>query len=233
MLYCFLDTNIFLEFKPITEIPWCKALDSAKVSLVVTSVVVRELDKHKTNPSKRKQKRAKAALTFLENADVSGNHELCQNVSLHFERPEPNQDTLDANNLSTSVPDDILIAKAIECAALNQSHTVAVVSGDFGVRLKARGVNLCVPILDEFRLDPETDPLVKENQELRNELQNLRNARPKLEFGFRNEDGSIAKVLKIRRGTFDTLTNEKDIQEAIREEYEHHKDRECLCEWRF
>lgn len=224
MLYCFLDTNIFLEFRPLNEILWCKELNSAEVCLVVTSVVMRELDKHKSSKRRRKSKRAQDALRFLENTDVSGNHEICQNVSLHFERPEPLQDTLDANNLSTSVPDDILIAKAIEFAAVNQSHTVAVVSGDFGVRLKARGVNLCVPILDKFRLVPETDPLVKENQELRNELQKLQNARPKLEFGFRDEDGSTTRVLKLERGKFDTLTSEEEIQEAIRTECDLHKD---------
>ena len=37
MLYCFLDTNIFLEFRPLKDIPpWCKALNSAEVCLVVT-----------------------------------------------------------------------------------------------------------------------------------------------------------------------------------------------------
>lgn len=223
MLYCFLDTNIFLEFQPIEDIPWRKTLKTMDVCLVVTSVVMRELDKHKSSNSRRKSKRAQDALRFLENADVSGDHNICQNVNLHFERSEPNLDTLDANNLSASVPDDILIAKAIEFAALNQSCTVAVVSGDYGVRLKARGVNLCVPILDEFRLDPETDPLVKENQKLRNELQRIQNARPELEFGFRNDDGSTTGVLKLERGTFETLTNEHEIQTAIRVERKRQK----------
>ncbi len=215
MLYCFLDTNIFLEFRPLNEIPWCKELNVTEAWLVVTSVVMRELDKHKSSNSRRKSKRAQDALRFLENADVSGNHEICQNVSLRFERPEPNQHTLDANNLSTSVPDDILIAKAIEFAALNQSHTVAVVSGDFGVRLKARGVNLCVPILDEFRLDPETDPLVKENQELRNELQRLQKSRPNLKIGFESDSGKLVTFLSADVSVSADYITEAEIKSCV------------------
>ena len=148
------------------------------------SVVIRELDKHKSNPRRRKRNRAKAALTFLENADVQGISEIRENVSLHFARAEPKQAMLEANNLSTSVPDDLLIACAIEYATDNKAHTVAVVSGDYGVRLKARGYNLCVPILDDFRLDSEPDPLVIENQELRVENTRLQNSQPSYNLGF-------------------------------------------------
>ena len=138
MLYCFLDTNIFLEFRPLKDIPWCKELNTTEISLVVTSVVMRELDKHKSSSNRRKSKRAKDALRFLENADVKDISEISKNVSLCFVRHEPKRATLEANNLSTSVPDDLLIARAIEFASASESHTVAVVSGDFGVRLKAR-----------------------------------------------------------------------------------------------
>ena len=43
MLYCFLDTNIFIEFKDITEIDWLAELSCSEVCLMVTSVVVSEL----------------------------------------------------------------------------------------------------------------------------------------------------------------------------------------------
>ena len=102
MLYCFLDTNIFLEFRPLDEIPWCKELNAAEVCLVITSVVMRELDKQKSSNRRRKSKRAQAALSFLENADVQAISEVSKNVSLRFVRHEPKQATLEANNLSTS-----------------------------------------------------------------------------------------------------------------------------------
>ena len=180
---------------------------------MVTSVIIRELDKHKSSNSRRKRKRAQDALRFLENANISGNYEISQNVRLHFERPEPNPDTLDKNNLSASVPDDILIAKAIEFAALNQSHTVAVVSGDFGVRLKARGVSLCVPILDDYRLDPETDPLVKENQKLRNELLRLQNRQPNLTLGFFGANDTIERHFRTVIRFHENLISEDQLNQ--------------------
>ena len=58
---------------------------------------------------------------------------------------------------------------------------LSLISDDATVRLKARGFSLIVPILsDEYRLEHVSDPLVKENQELRIELLKLRNTQPKL-----------------------------------------------------
>ena len=224
-MYCFLDTNIFHEFKPITEINWVKELGTSEVCLVVTSIVVQELDKHKSGNNNRLRKKARQWTAFLENLDVGTDNEIRQNVTLRFDLSEPKQGIFHESNLSIDVADDRLLAKAIEFANLDEGNDIAVVSDDSAMRLKARGHNLGVPTLsDDNRLKYEPDPIMQELNELRIENQRLQNTQPKLEFGFRNEDGSTTGVLKLERGTFETLTNENEIQAAIHSEYKRHKE---------
>lgn len=225
MLYCFLDTNVFHEFKPITEINWVKVSGASKVCLVVTSIVVQELDRHKSGYDNRLKKRAIKWTAYLDKLEVDTDNEIRQNVTLRLDLSEPMQGTFQENNLSADVADDRLLAKAIEFAIQNAADSVAVVSDDAAVRLKARGHNLSVTTLSENdREEYEPDPLKKELIALRIENQRLQNMLPKLEFGFRLGDGSIDHVLKLKRGNFATLIGEDEIQEALHAEYERHKD---------
>lgn len=216
MLYCFLDTNIFLEFRPITEINWVKELNTSSVCLVVTSVVIREMDKHKSGSSNRLRKRARRSLTHLENLDVKTDNEIRDGVSLRFDLSEPKQATLESNNLSAYVPDDILLAKVIEFRAEHRSTDVAIVSDDRTVRLKARGYDLDVPALsDDYRLPHEIDPLEQENRELRNELLRLRNRQPKLSIGFRGADQQTRECIRRAVRFEDDLISEASLNETI------------------
>ena len=225
MLYCFLDTNICQEFRPIKEIDWLKELNATNVCLVVTSVVVRELDQHKAGNSNRLRKRARKVISFLKSLDRQADNEIAPHVTLRFDLIEPKRCTLDEHNLSADVNDDLLVAKALEFRSLHKTENAAILTDDAVVQFKAEGYGLDAPVQSEnHRLPHEIDPLVKENQELRIEVEKLKNARPKLEIGFRNEDGSAVGAIKLERGTFDMLTNEETIQETIRTEHERQKD---------
>ena len=216
MLYCYLDTNIFHEFKPITEIDWLQELDTSEVCLLVTSIVVQELDKHKAGNNNRLKKKARKWIAFLEGLDDRTDNELRQNVALRFDLSEPKDGTFNECNLSASVADDRLLAKALEFATQNKSDKVAVVSEDAAVRLKARGYDLYVPTLSEvYRLDQEADPLVQENRELKNKLLKLENSQPKLLLGFRDSMGDIAKVLHISNSFAHQLLGDAELNILI------------------
>src|SRR5690348_6399328 len=63
MLYCFLDTNIFLQFNTFDEINWLDELKVKEVCLVIPLTVIQELDKHKTDSgSQRRSKRSRMVL---------------------------------------------------------------------------------------------------------------------------------------------------------------------------
>ncbi len=216
MLYCFLDTNIFHEFKPITEINWVKESGASEVCLVVTSVVVQELDKHKSGNNNRLRKKARQWTAFLEGLDVATDNEIRQNVTLCFDLSEPKQSTFQEHNLSADVADDRLLAKAIEFATRISTDKVAVVSDDSAVRLKARGHNLSVPTLsDNNRLEYEADPVMQELNQLRIENARLQNTQPKLRLGFRDANGKLVAMLLASNDFSRGLISEPKLADLI------------------
>ena len=57
MKYLFLDTNIFLHFINFEQIPWGNLVDDTEFKIIVSDIVVGEIDKHKDGQegkSKRK-----------------------------------------------------------------------------------------------------------------------------------------------------------------------------------
>ena len=216
MLYCYLDTNIFHEFRPITEIDWLKELNTAEVCLVVTSVVVKELNNHKGGNNNRLKKKARKWTAFLEDLDVEIDNIIRPNVILRFDLSEPKDGTFDENNLSASVADDRLLAKALEFATHNKADRVAVVSDDSAVRLKARGHNLKVPTLSEkTRLEYEPDPVMQELNELRIANTRLQNAQPKLQFGFRDSKGALVSFLHASNDFSHSTISDAELNDLI------------------
>lgn len=216
MLFCFLDTNVIHEFKPITEINWVKEMGTSEVCLVVTSVVVQELDKHKSGNNSRLKKKSRKWTAFLENLDVGNDNEIRENVHLRLDLSEPKDGTFDEYNLSASVADDRLLAKALEFATRNKADKVAVVSDDSAVRLKARGHTLIVPTLSEDnRLEHEPDPVTKELNELRIENQRLQNTQPKLQIGFRDSNGKLVNCLHTSNDFSRSLISEAELDDLI------------------
>ena len=219
MLYCFLDTNIFLEFRPIEEIKWLKELNTSSVCLVVTSVVVRELDKHKAGNNNRLRKRARKSISFLKTLDSQADNDLRTNVTLRFDLTEPKRHALDEYNLSADVNDDLLVAKAIEFRGLNKTAMVAILTDDAVVQFKAEGYGLGAPELSEDLKSPhEIDPLVKENRELRIENARLQNNQPKLQLGFRDSAGNLVSFLHASKDFALRLISEAELDDLIQTE---------------
>ncbi len=216
MLYCFLDTNIFLEFKPIKDIKWLKVLGTSEVCLVVTSVVIRELDKHKASNSNRLRKRARNTIGFLKSLDRRADNEVRPNVTLRFDLTEPTRQTLDRHNLSVDVKDDLLVAKALEFKSFHRTERVAIVTDDTVVQFKAEGYDLDTPILSEdYRSPREIDPLEKKNRELNNELQKLHNTQPKLQLEFRDSNGQLVRLLHASNDFSRSLISEAELDAVI------------------
>lgn len=62
----FVDTNVFLEFKQFTQLPWRKIAGADRVTLAVCLPVISELDEEKTYNRHRKADRAKKSYKDIE-----------------------------------------------------------------------------------------------------------------------------------------------------------------------
>jgi hypothetical protein len=183
--YIFLDTNTLLHFKRPDQIDWPALLKSSAIYLVVTPTLIRELEYQKVhNRSKKLRERAKNLVGWIAKfIESNEDTQIRAGVRLHFLRQSPLIDFA-LHHLSHALPDDELIASAIE---FRNTHSVRILitSADLGLRLKlpAHQIEGVTPP-DTDKLPEELDEWEKENAELRQRLARYENRLPKLLLTF-------------------------------------------------
>jgi len=87
----FLDTNLFLHFRPLHEVDWPALLKDQPVELLLAPIVVRELESHKDQHSSKKL-RARARESVGRIAELLEEREegpLREHVTLRLLTTEP------------------------------------------------------------------------------------------------------------------------------------------------
>lgn len=220
----FLDTNYFLHYPPPDAIDWCKLTGAKDVLLIVAPTVIRELNEKKDGKDATKviQERAKQRLSYLLPKIKGGiKTQLRPNTEITAVTNDPTID-FSAHKLNDRLPDDWLLATIIEYKQNNTSSDVALVTEDGGLVLKAPAHNIDVvdPPLDQ-RLEDKPDPVQKENQQLKQELAQIKAARPNIELQF--ADGNRFTTL-IAPVTEDPKVAEEESK--WKADYEEHRAKE-------
>lgn len=177
---------IYLHCAPVDQIDFRSMLQADAVRLLVPRVTFKELDKHKSShANSRIRDRARKVLTYLEEMIGSGG-EIREGVTLRFLPRMPDLD-FHQYGLNESWNDDLLIASALECKLSDIERETFLITHDTGARLTCRHLEIrTLELPDKYRLPAELDENEKENQRLRRELQQLKNALPKISVGFSN-----------------------------------------------
>jgi hypothetical protein len=201
MLYCFLDTNIFLQFKTFDEIDWPKELGVDAVCLVVPKRVIKELDKHKHDPqSDRRRKRARVILKKIKQYADTENGFVRKNTTILTQTTMPARKWLEEHDYDVDDNDDCIIAAAHLFIQEHPDKSVILFNDDTGAYLKAKdnGIKVVEPS-DNLSLPDEPDPLQKIYQEVRSELQQMKNAQPNLSL-FVFKDDAVPENLVMPLG---------------------------------
>jgi hypothetical protein len=191
MLYCFLDTNIFLQYQMFDDVDWPKLLDVENVTLVVTRQVIAELDKHKHDPaSNRRRKRSRRVLKKLMVCFEEQEGYVRDNVTLDIQTDIIKSSWLLEHGYDPKNADDCIVGAVHYFRESRNDENVILIGDDYGARLKAKanGVRTIAPPNDLEPLPNEADPLQRENLRLRQELQDLKNALPNLIITIENGD---------------------------------------------
>ena len=183
--YIFLDTNYFEHFPTASDVNWLKLANCESAALLVAPITIAELNKHKDTSSRSKQReRATAALRFLSDHSKQSPPAYVRNdVEIGFVTKEPSIDFA-AYQLSPDVPDDRLLATAMEFAVENalSRETVLVATADLGLELKARTKSeiSIFPLPDALRLPDQLDEDTRRIRELETEIRALKVTFPRL-----------------------------------------------------
>jgi rRNA-processing protein FCF1 len=188
-VHLMLDANSLMHFQRPDQIDWLTLLKCRSVTLIVTPILLRELEEQKvTNRSRKLRDRARSIVTWIASfIDEEGPLEIKKGVLLALVRHSPQID-FGEHRLSRFVADDELIATALEYQTVNNCR-VSIFTNDTGLRLKLppHQIRVIVPP-EELGLPNEPDELEKENSNLKAQLSRHQNRLPLLRFSL--VDGS-------------------------------------------
>lgn len=204
MNYVFLDTNIFLHCKYFEQLDWPNILNKQKdIVITLTPSVIAELDKHKYNKNPKIAERVKKLLPKIES--FIDNPELCK-YSLKHITSRPLDLTFIENNLVKNEQDDCLLASIIQFTQfLEENDSVALITNDFGIRLKAKSLKIIAMKLPDHCLLPnERDESEIKIFKLQNELNDLKNKSPILSLSFANK----SNLIKFKKNSFELSKQE-------------------------
>lgn len=194
----FLDTMIYLHFKPVEDIDWLGLLRTDQVRIIVPRITTSELDKHKDSHQNSKVKdRARRILQLLEGITAGERAILREGVEIERFRRRPTFDLGDYD-LDPSRNDDVMVAAALEFRKENPDVEIVLVSGDATARMTASDLGLqAISLPEEFRVRGEVDPIEAENRELRKQLARLQNVLPKLSLRFQNAEPGNRMLIQL------------------------------------
>ena len=176
-IHAFTDTNVFLHFKPLPEIDWCKLLDAKSIKLVVCLPVIDELDKQKSDS--RLSDRAKRALRQIEEHENAG-RPLRPGVNLEIYNEPLRSDEFPAGVIPES-QDDRIVHMARKYAESHPDLKVCIITDDTGMRLRCRAGGVEAQRMEESdRLENPGDERDKKLKQALNELATYKNRLPKL-----------------------------------------------------
>ncbi|TAL44958.1 MAG: hypothetical protein EPN91_03405 [Salinibacterium sp.] len=178
-----LDTNCFVQLRDLADLRWRDLfLGKTEITLVVTDMVIRELDRMKSGTNRRLRDRSRAALALLEAAADEPDQRLklrSTPIALTLLLDDSSIDWGRHADLDPTRNDDHLVAVARQ---RSDAGEVILFTHDTGPYLRARKLKLAATKPPEgWLLPPQEDEQVKENRRLRAALDAALANGPKIE----------------------------------------------------
>lgn len=191
----FIDTMVWLHYRPVADIDWPTLLGATDVRIVVPRVTIRELDRHKNqHPNSTIRERAARVLADFEKWFQKEAWPIRADTMIVRYSAAPHYQA-GGVTLDSHYSDDELLASVLAWQASNQSEAT-LVTQDTGPLLLANDVGLrAIRLPQEFRLPPVLDSTERELAQLRRDLLRLQTAQPILDLRF--EATAPANVLKL------------------------------------
>ena len=219
-LYLFVDTNLFVQCRDLSELDWSEWNDFSEVHLIVSLPVQREIDRQKARGNDRVGRRARSTYSSLFRAIATGDkeYELVNEskpmVKLFLESPSrPDLDL--ADSLDYSRPDDEIIGCLNRFAKDHPDLDVRLLTYDTGPMMTARGLGLSVsPIRSDWILPPENNEGEREVARLRQEVVQLKKAEPQFDIKCIDAGGDEINALELTYRIYRPLT-EDDVSHCM------------------
>lgn len=201
-----LDSNILLHYRNFEDIPWSEEIGCDDITIVLTAMVIEEIDEKKDNEKGKIQKRAKAVSSRI--AEILLDGATCKIPVVYLDNAyatddERRQYHLDRND--NQILFDVMMSDM-------EKENVTVVSSDNNMLIRAKKLGFKIHRLnDGFRLKEELSKEEKEAQAAIKELEKLKNRMPEPILIFENGENNM----KIKRAV--ALNREIEVEKRVEE----------------
>lgn len=212
MLHIFMDTMIYLHYKPVSEMDFKELFGVEEVTLQVPRVTIRELDGHKdSHNSNRVRDRSRSVLKGIEKA-MAGGEKIKPGVFLKHCLINPSK-TIEAHGLEAAWNDDRLVATVLDFSISVPGERVILITQDTGAKITCAHLGVeCAELPEKYKLPPEQDEYEKEIKKLRTQVQRLQTALPRIKFGF---GSAQEEVLHVSINELSAENIESEVSEKI------------------
>jgi hypothetical protein len=228
-LHAYLDTNALLEFRPPRDLDWNGLLREKQLVLVVSPVVIEELQRIKDGAlrdiPRRKRLRAGETLKTLErelfpdDAQPAGVVRLNDGVGLRFDGRAVPSAVFTDNSLDPNLADARLVAAVI--AARDAGQRVCLVGNDAGPRWQAKSRGIAAHNLPEtWRVQEEPDAVETELRDVKKRLAAFESRAPKVCLVTKTGDTFLRRELPKPRLPLEEQVN--GYMELVRLMYPHY-----------
>ena len=198
----FVDTNLFLQCRPLEQLDWTQWKKYEEVCLIVSNPVLREIDHLKNKGNDRVGKRARATSSMFRKMRTEGQKVILDaspRVVLSVE-PQHNYNLDIDERLNYQERDDQLVGTLYEFKRRHPTENVRLLTHDTTPLYTAEGLGLTVDIIpDNWLLPPESTKIEKKIRSLESEIARLEQAEPS--FSIRCVD-QLGKELNCYCGSF-------------------------------
>ena len=210
ILHYFVDTNLFLQCRPLDQLDWTPRKNFDEVRLIVTRPVLREIDYRKNKGNDRAGRRARSMSAMFRTLLDSGEKIVRSSdprVVLSIE-PHHNYSKILETELNYGERDDELIGTILEFVQRNPAAEVRLLTHDTIPHFIARDLNLQTDsIPDDWLLPPETTKMEKKLKSLEAEVARLQKSEPSLSIRFLDQKRGDVNVYQASHTWFDCLTD--------------------------
>lgn len=195
MKYFFVDTNLFLQCRDVSDLPWGDISDAKPIQLIIPRAVQHEIDTLKADGNSRRAKRARKTNSYFrqiifsdgEQLQVTGNSGVDVALTFSSHAAALPSDVAEVM-LDSNRPDDSILLELISYRALNPGRDVALLTHDTNPLLTAKRLKIPYQVIpDEWLLTPEPDEREKEIRALKARISEIESSQPKFEFTFGEE----------------------------------------------
>lgn len=181
MTYLFLDTNIFLQYQDFENIKWQEICHCQDVTIVVTGIAIREIDKKKDSSRSKLRERAKKIgkkINKILRGEQSSKYPL---IHVAF----PNKETMVSPLFNKEINDDWLVHTANDYALSSESDDKVIISNDYNVYSRALPFNIrVIEVPEKYQIPQELTDEEKKIKELEHRLSTLENSLPNVILSF-------------------------------------------------